>query len=60
MLEHCRLAGINCMVLVHDKERNYVKVKDGEEALASTAYYGAFQTVSIRENHGPAVPRCTC
>ncbi|CAJ1073779.1 eIF-2-alpha kinase GCN2 [Xyrichtys novacula] len=31
LLEHCRLAGISCMVLVSDKEGNYVKVKSVEK-----------------------------
>ncbi|XP_070776102.1 eIF-2-alpha kinase GCN2 [Enoplosus armatus] len=31
LLEHCRLAGINCMALVSDKEGNYVKVKSFEK-----------------------------
>lgn len=30
MLEHCRLAGINCMAMVSDKEGSYVKVKEPE------------------------------
>lgn len=30
-MEHCRLAGINCMALVSDKEGNYVKVKSFEK-----------------------------
>ncbi|XP_013886400.1 eukaryotic translation initiation factor 2-alpha kinase 4 [Austrofundulus limnaeus] len=31
LLEHCRLAGIMCLVLVSDKEGNYVKVKSFEK-----------------------------
>ncbi|XP_078134426.1 eIF-2-alpha kinase GCN2 [Sander vitreus] len=31
LMEHCRLAGINCMALVSDKEGNYVKVKSFEK-----------------------------
>ncbi|XP_044021678.1 eIF-2-alpha kinase GCN2 isoform X2 [Siniperca chuatsi] len=31
LLEHCRLAGINCIALVSDKEGNYVKVKSFEK-----------------------------
>lgn len=31
LLEHCRLAGITCMVLVSDKDGNYVKVKSFEK-----------------------------
>ncbi|XP_069574792.1 eIF-2-alpha kinase GCN2 isoform X2 [Brachyistius frenatus] len=31
LLEHCRLSGITCMVLVSDKEGNYVKVKSFEK-----------------------------
>ncbi|KAI4804081.1 hypothetical protein KUCAC02_025723 [Chaenocephalus aceratus] len=31
LMEHCRLAGISCMVLVSDKEGNYVKVKSFEK-----------------------------
>uniref|UniRef100_UPI0037E73EBF eIF-2-alpha kinase GCN2 isoform X2 n=1 Tax=Semicossyphus pulcher TaxID=241346 RepID=UPI0037E73EBF len=31
LLDHCRLAGINFMVLVSDKEGNYVKVKSFEK-----------------------------
>ncbi|KAM7375697.1 hypothetical protein PAMP_005481 [Pampus punctatissimus] len=31
LLDHCRLAGITCMVLVSDKEGNYVKVKSFEK-----------------------------
>ncbi|KAK9533540.1 hypothetical protein VZT92_008652 [Zoarces viviparus] len=31
LMEHCRLAGISCMVLVSDKEGHYVKVKSFEK-----------------------------
>ncbi|XP_041668498.1 eIF-2-alpha kinase GCN2 [Cheilinus undulatus] len=31
LLDHCRLAGISCMVLVSDKEGNYMKVKSFEK-----------------------------
>ncbi|XP_074548243.1 eIF-2-alpha kinase GCN2 [Halichoeres trimaculatus] len=31
LLEHCRLTGISCMVLVSDKEGSYVKVKSFEK-----------------------------
>ncbi|XP_051242159.1 eIF-2-alpha kinase GCN2 [Dicentrarchus labrax] len=31
LMDHCRLAGINCMALVSDKEGNYVKVKSFEK-----------------------------
>ncbi|TMS21667.1 eIF-2-alpha kinase GCN2 [Larimichthys crocea] len=31
LLEHCRLAGINCLALVSDKEGNYVKVRSFEK-----------------------------
>ncbi|XP_068436468.1 eIF-2-alpha kinase GCN2 isoform X2 [Clinocottus analis] len=31
LMEHCRLAGINCMALVSDKEGSYVKVKSFEK-----------------------------
>uniref|UniRef100_H3DJ97 eIF-2-alpha kinase GCN2 n=1 Tax=Tetraodon nigroviridis TaxID=99883 RepID=H3DJ97_TETNG len=31
LLEHCRLAGINCMALVSDKEGSHVKVKSFEK-----------------------------
>ncbi|XP_056867769.1 eIF-2-alpha kinase GCN2 isoform X1 [Takifugu flavidus] len=31
LLEHCRLAGINCTALVSDKEGSYVKVKSFEK-----------------------------
>ncbi|KAF7664989.1 hypothetical protein LDENG_00158310 [Lucifuga dentata] len=31
LLDHCRLAGITCIVLVSDKEGNYVKVKSFEK-----------------------------
>ncbi|KAL6105996.1 eif2ak4 [Pungitius sinensis] len=31
LMEHCRLAAISCMVLVSDKEGNYVKVKSFEK-----------------------------
>uniref|UniRef100_A0A3P9Q7R6 eIF-2-alpha kinase GCN2 n=1 Tax=Poecilia reticulata TaxID=8081 RepID=A0A3P9Q7R6_POERE len=31
LLEHCRLAGITCMVFVSDKDGNYVKVKSFEK-----------------------------
>lgn len=31
LLEHCRLAGINCLALVSDKEGHYVKVKSFEK-----------------------------
>lgn len=34
MLEHSRLAGINCMALVSDKEGNYVKVYEPEASTA--------------------------
>ncbi|XP_032355681.1 eIF-2-alpha kinase GCN2 [Etheostoma spectabile] len=31
LMDHCRLAGINCMALVSDKEGHYVKVKSFEK-----------------------------
>lgn len=36
-MEHCRLAGISCMVLVSDKEGNYVKVNQTNSAAKHCA-----------------------
>ncbi|XP_040916157.1 eIF-2-alpha kinase GCN2 [Toxotes jaculatrix] len=45
LLEHCRLAGIACMVLVSDKEGNYVKVKSFEKDRQSEKRIPEFDLV---------------
>uniref|UniRef100_A0A3Q4AEI9 non-specific serine/threonine protein kinase n=1 Tax=Mola mola TaxID=94237 RepID=A0A3Q4AEI9_MOLML len=52
LLEHCRVAGINCMALVSDKEGSYVKVKSFEKDRQSEKRIPESVMGSCSEQHG--------